>query len=102
MFARIGWVGLLSVVTCAGTAAAKSPGVPAGPVVEGREPSPVAREYYAAEASVPLGLVPFAPVPAADPKWPLDTASLAEFVTGFRAAVLNRFTIPLGAAPTRP
>lgn len=98
MFTRNGLLGLVGVLAVAGGVVAKPPGAPLPPHAEGREATPVAREFYAAEPAVQLfSAIPTLPS-SGGPRLPVDAAALADFVTGFRAVVLNRFTMPLGAA----
>jgi hypothetical protein len=96
MSMRSGLFGLAGVLVVTGTAAAKPPDLPAEPLVEGREPTPVAREYYEADLSRPAaGGAQFLP-PQTMPVWPV-----ADFFSEVYDTVLNRLTIPLGTAPVR-
>ena len=89
MFLRTGVLGLAGVLVGAGAAAAKPPGLPAGPPVEGREPTPIAREFHQPDARPAESLL----------TWWAEPAPLEEFFSGLRSAVLNRLTVPLGRAP---
>ena len=87
MFLRSGVLGLGGVLAAAG--AAKPPELPAGPPVEGREPTPIAREFHQPDARPPEAVL----------TWWTEPAPLEELFSGARAAVLNRLTVPLGRAP---
>jgi hypothetical protein len=97
MDTRNSLLGLAGVVALTATAAGKPPDLPAEPHVEGREASPVAREFYEPIAPPTRGLLPTHPLP----KWATDPAPLADLVAGIRDTVLNRLTVPLGMVPVR-
>jgi hypothetical protein len=87
------------MLAAAGALAAKPPGLPVGPLVEGVEPTPLARDFYEAVGPRPsfgAGVVP--------PGWSgpgEDATPLADLILGVRDAVLNRLTVPLGTVPLR-
>ncbi|MDB5313839.1 MAG: hypothetical protein JWO38_8041 [Gemmataceae bacterium] len=96
MSMRSGLLGLAGVLAVTGATAAKPPDLPAEPLVEGREPTPVVREYYEADVPRPaVGVVPTLPPRSGSPR------PVADFLSGFRDTMLNRLTIPLGPAPVR-
>jgi hypothetical protein len=91
---RTGLMGLAGVLVAAGAAAARPPGLP--PHVEGREPTPIAREFHEPDAVVPAGgTVPALPRLT----WTPDVTPLAGLITGVYDVMLNRLTVPLGAVP---
>jgi hypothetical protein len=89
MSPRKALLGLAGVIGLTGSAAA---GPPVSPLVEGREPDPVAREFY--RDSTPVGGY------VARPEFPAPPASGAWL--GLTAAVwdvlLDQLTVPLGTA----
>lgn len=90
---------LAGVLAAAGAGAAKPPELPVGPLVEGVEPTPLAREFYQPDVRGPE----FGTRPAL-PGWDgrgAEASPLVDFITGVRAAVLNRLTIPLGMVPVK-
>lgn len=87
MTMRRGWAGLLGVVVAAGVAVADKPaGLPIDPLVEGREPTPLAREFH--EPDRP----PLPPESVAAPAAPKPLAELID-------VLLSLFTFPLGLVP---
>lgn len=99
MLRRNAFFGLAALLAVATAATAKPPDVPTPSQVEGREPTPLAREFYEVDVPTPLpesfSILPYGS------KWPVDPTPLTDFVTGVRDVVLNRLTVPLGAVPVR-
>jgi hypothetical protein len=84
---------LAAVLAAAGAAAANPPGVADRPRTDGREPTPVARDYYEPQAVViGFGSVPMMPAKKASP-------TLGDFATEIHDAVMNFMTVPLGTVP---
>jgi hypothetical protein len=125
MSMRNGLLGLAAMLAVTTAAAAAPPGPPVDPLVDGREPDPVAREFYQPEVVVAgfrgVPVFPSRSVPELVEKLAADVATptrgvghaigtslpmapvaseittpLADFATGFRDAVLNGMTVPLG------
>jgi hypothetical protein len=84
MTARDGLLGLVLAAAGAGVAGA------APPMAEGREPDPVAREFYAAEPAA-FGYAA-GPAPAAKP-------AVGSWVVAVWGVLLDRMTVPLGTVP---
>lgn len=93
-------LGLAGLLAAAGVAAANPPGDAVRPQVDGREPTPIARDYYEPEAAV-AGFSAVASFPMKSlPRNAEDGAiPLGDFASGFRNAVLNYMTVPLGTVP---
>ncbi len=116
---------LAGVLALAGSSTAQPPGEVERPRVDGREPTPIARDYYEPEAVAHgFGSVPAFPsksLPrmgeelgeqAANPMYGFTvghafganipsvhgdvTRPVSDFATGFRNSVLNNMTVPLG------
>ena len=98
MSMRIALLGLGGVLAAAGATEAKPPGLPVGPLAEGVEPTPVAREYY--EPGVRRPDVWAGPVPGWAGRGD-EATPLADLIVGVRDAVLNRLTVPLGVVPVK-
>lgn len=120
-------LGLAGLVAAAGVAAASPPGGADRPQVDGREPTPIARDYYEPEVVAQgFGFVPSFPLKSlpraaedggttgtvlgyavghtfganVPPMMTGDGAlPLSDFASGFRDAVLNHMTVPLGTVP---
>ena len=117
-------LGLAGLLAAAGIAAANPPGGADRPQIDGREPTPVARDHYEPEA-VALGLGSVSAFPMKSlprrgeeggtatgalvgsniahrlgthiPQMPAESAiPLGDFASGFRNSVLNHMTVPLG------
>jgi hypothetical protein len=87
MAMRRGWVGLAGVVVAAGVALADKPaGLPIDPLVEGREPTPLAREFH--EPDRP----PQPPEAVSGPAAPRPIGELVE-------VILSLVTFQLGTVP---
>jgi hypothetical protein len=85
--------GLLAV---AGTAAAKPPELPAEPLVQGREASPIAREFFQPEPRP--GVVGSLRSLTPNDREPMP---LGKLVRGMQGAATGRLTIPLGPIPAK-
>ena len=100
MSVRFGLLSLFGALTMTGAGAAKPPDLPAPPYVEGREPPLFTREFHMADTPpTGFGTVVEPTTRLADPV-AADPSFFEGFVNGVVGVVLNRLTIPLGAAPS--
>ena len=102
MLLRSRLFGIVGVVTIAGAGVAQPPGGANPPLVDGREPTPIAREFYTNDnPTTAFGTITLPVARAPGQSAPKSVAPLAEFVAGVWNEMLNRLTIPLGAVPVR-
>ena len=98
MKTRTGLLGVAACLVLAGWAAGKPPGLPLNPHDQGKEPPPVARDFYQADEPMPP-LASSRRGPAGRPPGPgLDVREVAWFAAAAHDAVMNHLTMPLGLA----
>lgn len=101
MSIRNGLLGLVGLLAATAAAAAKPPELPGEPLVQGREPTPVARDLYEPDAQ-PLALGALRAVPVR-PLLPVVgcAAVMGEVVAEMQESAFDRITVPLGAVPVK-
>ena len=90
--------GVGRILTAVTTATAKPPELPVDPHVQGRELSPIAREFYEPDVP-PVSLEALRAVPVRPQPRPVEGMSLADVVSEMQEAAFDRITFPLGAVP---
>jgi hypothetical protein len=88
MALRKGVLGLIGVVAAVGSMRAEPP---VNPLVEGREPNPVVREFHEPEP---------APFSYGGPVQPERSQGEEVSVPSWWELMMNHFTVPLGTVPT--
>jgi hypothetical protein len=102
MVLRKGMLSLVGGITLTGAAVAKPPGEPTPPLVDGREPTPIAREFHTTDhPPAAFGTITLPTSRAPGKATPSGALPLAELVTGVWSEMFNRLTMPLGTVPVR-